>query len=267
MAKARLVDATLTKGEIGLLLLIERLHEARRPLGCQTIVPLAELKLPNIAREYAQLVQALQVRGLLQGNPEAFSLTEEGESTLHSLSRQHSLHAWFYDEYYQAILHSPAHALFCERAYGKDLGQHGMADMAQLGVLLAELDIQPSMSLLDFGCGDGRISEYIADVTQAVVSGVDIAQRAVELAQERTQAKRDRLHFYWADLEGRQGTWPPGQFDRVIAIDSLFFAQDQSAVTQANAAEVMYGLDEFAGLASVNAVFQHHEYRSFVRIR
>lgn len=226
------MDATLTKDEIGLLLLIQRLHQAHQLLGRETIVPLAEIKLPGIATVYAQLVWTLRSRALLQGNPERFSLTPEGENILDSLSRQYSLHAWFYNEYYSAIEHSQAHALFCERAYGKNLGQHGMADMAQLDILLTELDIQPSMSLLDFGCGDGRISEYISDVTQAVVSGVDIAEKAIELAQQRTQAKRERLHFYWVDLERKQGTWPLGRFDRVIAIDSVFFARDQHAVIQ-----------------------------------
>lgn len=226
------MNMTLGKDEIGLLLLIHRLHQSHRPLGREAIVPLAEIKLPAVARTYAQLVQALQAKGLLHGNPEAFSLTLEGENTLDSLSQQHSLHAWFYNEYYQAIQNSRAHALFCERAYGKNLGQHGLADMTQIDILLNELDIQPSMSLLDFGCGDGRISEYVSDVTQAVVSGVDIARKAIELARERTQAKRDRLHFYWADMERKQGTWPPGHFDRVIAIDSIFFASDQHAIIQ-----------------------------------
>jgi SAM-dependent methyltransferase len=146
---------------------------------------------------------------------------------------EHSLTAWFYDEYYQAVQHSPAHALFCERAYGRDLAQHGVADMEQLALLQRELLLQPGMTLLDFGCGDGRIAEYIADTTGALVSGVDIAPRAIELATERTRAKRDRLRFSCADVERQRGTFPDGRFDRICAIDSIFFARDQQAVLRA----------------------------------
>jgi cyclopropane fatty-acyl-phospholipid synthase-like methyltransferase len=148
------------------------------------------------------------------------------------VSQRQSLNAWFYNEYYQAILHSQAHSLFCERVYGKDLGQHGMADMGQLQVMLSELQVKPGMALLDFGCGDGQISEHIAEITQTCVTGVDFAELAIKLAQDRTRNKRDRVQFEWVDLEKKPGSFPPVNFDCILAIDSVFFAQDQNAVTQ-----------------------------------
>jgi SAM-dependent methyltransferase len=226
-------ESAMDRHVIGLLLLAGRLVESGRPLGRQTLVPLAELKLPGVATNYDALVLALLEQELVEGDAESFSLTPDGVNLVRGAREQHSLTAWFYDEYYQAVLHSKAHSLFCERVYGKDLCQHGVADMAQIGTLLSELRVEAGMALLDFGCGDGRIAEYISDTTQALVTGVDIARRAIELAQMRTQAKRDRLCFYWADVERNRGTWPPGRFDRIVAIDSLFFARDQRAVTQA----------------------------------
>ena len=227
------MNNALNKNEIGLLLLIYRLHLTRRPLGRDTIVPFAEMKLPGVARDYDGLICALQERALIQGDSEAFSLTPDGQSLVDRVSQQYSLHAWFYDEYYQAVLHSRAHALFCERVYGKNLCQHGAADMEQLHTLLDELEVESPMSILDFGCGDGRISEYISDISQTFVSGVDIAGRAIELAQERTQGKHERLHFYWADIGTDHGVFPLEAFDRIIAIDSLFFARDQRVVLEA----------------------------------
>jgi cyclopropane fatty-acyl-phospholipid synthase-like methyltransferase len=138
--------------------------------------------------------------------------------------------ALFYDDYYQAILTSRAHALYCERVYGKNLAQHGTADMAQIALLLEELQIAPSMSVLDFGCGDGRISEYIADVTGACLTGLDISTHAIELAQQRTASKQDRLRFVCADLEDTPEALPPATFDRIITIDSIFFAKDQKTM-------------------------------------
>lgn len=218
---------TIRMDEIGLLLLIHRLQLRGRMFGSETLVPAAEVKLPRIARAYNDLVGSLLHKGLIEGDADYFELTPNGQGLLDNLSRVHSLHAWFYNEYYQTVQKSKAHSLFCERAYGKDLAQHGMANMQQLDRMLAELEIEPSMSVLDFGCGDGRISEHIADVTQARVVGTDIAKRAIEIAQQRTAHKADRVGFCWADIEHGQGDIPQGPFDRVIAIDSFFFVNDQ----------------------------------------
>jgi cyclopropane fatty-acyl-phospholipid synthase-like methyltransferase len=216
----------------GLLLLIDRVHQAGRPLGRETLIPVAEIKLPRVADHYDALVGSLLGDRFIQGNADAFELTPDGLHAITTASQQYSLHALFYDEYYQAAERSQAHALFCEQAYGKNLCQHGMADMAQLQIALDKLQVRAGMTLLDFGCGDGRIAEYISDTTHAAVTGVDIASRAIELAQMRTLAKREWLHFYWADVERQRGSFPPDRFDRILAIDSIFFVRDQQAVTQ-----------------------------------
>ena len=149
---------------------------------------------------------------------------------LREATGRYSLNEFFYNEYYQAVLHSPAHAAFCERVYGQDLCQHGVADMEQLHLLLDELQIQASMRVLDFGCGDGRISETISDVTGATVCGVDIASQAIKLALKRSGPKRRRLHFRCADIEQPDGGFPEEAFDRIFAIDSLYFVHDTPAV-------------------------------------
>ena len=224
-----ILDETTT----GLMLLVHRLEQNGQPLGRASLLALAELKLPSVARQYDALVQGLLERNVITGDAEAFTLTALGERQVQQTAAHHSLVAWFYNEYYQATLHSPAHALFCERVYGLDLGQHGMADMAQLHVLLAELHLEPGQTLLDFGCGDGRISEWIADTAGLNVSGVDFAEGAIRQARERTSSKRDRLRFYWADLEAGRGTFPAGPFDRIVAIDSIFFCRNLRQVLEA----------------------------------
>ena len=151
---------------------------------------------------------------------------------MHETGANHSLHAWFYNEYYQAVTTSQAHARFCEQVYGINLAQHGMADMPQLRALMHELHLQPGMSLLDFGCGDGQISEYIADQYNLVVSGVDIAEQALKFAHSRTKEKRSHLRFYHADIERETGNFPGQTFDGIIAIDSLRFTNNQQIVIE-----------------------------------
>jgi 2-polyprenyl-3-methyl-5-hydroxy-6-metoxy-1,4-benzoquinol methylase len=107
-----------------------------------------------------------------------------------------------------------------------------MADMEQLDAMISELDIKPGMALLDFGCGDGQIAEYIADTTRAAVTGIDIANEAIQLAEIRTRAKSGRVKFCVADLEGRLESLSENRFDRIYAVDSLFFVPDQLFVTR-----------------------------------
>lgn len=130
----------------------------------------------------------------------------------------------FYERFYQTIEQSRAHERFCERAFGRNLGQHGFADMAQLDTLLAALHSGPHHHLLDLGCGNGQIAEYISDCTGAHVTGLDYIPAAIHQAQARTAAKADRLSFLVGDINAL--TLPPAAFDAILAIDTIYFSQD-----------------------------------------
>src|SRR5512144_3000981 len=109
-------------------------------------------------------------------------------------------YAWCCDFYARAP-HSPAHAAFCRRVYGRDLCQTGLADMAQLRRMLPATDLPHGQRALDLGCGLGLITEYLSDTTQAYVAGLDDVPVAIKVAQERTRAKQPRLAFRLADFE------------------------------------------------------------------
>jgi SAM-dependent methyltransferase len=223
------LDVSLDRKEIGLLLLIDRLRRQGRPLRWDTLVPFAEIKLPRVAKSCWSLVASLREKGVLEGDADAFTLTPRGDRTVARAAREHSLHAFFYDAYYEAAEASAAHALFCERAYGQNLCQHGVADMNQIQLLIDLLGIDWTTSLLDFGCGGGQITSYIAQRTGAPASGIDIAPRAIALAQARTASEGKELRFYCGDILTRRGALPSRRFDRITAIDSFFFLSDQRA--------------------------------------
>ena len=58
---------------------------------------------------------------------------------------------------------SKAHAKFCELVYGKNLCQHGMADMMQIGEMIKLMDLNSKDKILDLGCGNGLITEYLGN--------------------------------------------------------------------------------------------------------
>ena len=108
-----------------------------------------------------------------------------------------------------------------QRVYGRNLCQHGFADLAHLDHLIQVSGISAGSRVLDLGCGNGMIAEYIADQTGAHVTGIDFIERAIHDAQARTAAKRDRLEFRVMDMSRLD--FPPASFDVVIAIDTLYF--------------------------------------------
>ena len=127
----------------------------------------------------------------------------------------------FYTRFYQAVASSAANAEYCARVYGRNLCQHGFAELDHLDHLIRVSEISAGTRVLDLGCGNGMISEYIADQTGAHITGIDFVERAIHDAQVRTAGKRDRLEFRVMDMSRLD--FPPASFDVVIAIDTLYF--------------------------------------------
>ncbi len=127
----------------------------------------------------------------------------------------------FYTRFYEAAASSAANAEYCDRVYGRNLCQHGFADLPDLDEMVHVSGISASSRVLDLGCGNGMIAETIADQTGAHVTGIDFIERAIRDAQARTEAKRERLAFLVMDMSRLD--FPPASFDVVISIDTLYF--------------------------------------------
>jgi len=130
----------------------------------------------------------------------------------------------FYTRFYAVVEHSPAHHNFCERAFGKDLCQHGFTDLARLDLLMQVTQLGPAHRALDLGCGNGMMSEYLSDVTGSHITGLDYIASAIARAQERTAAKSERLAFSVTDINHLE--LPPQSFDIVLSIDSIYFSEN-----------------------------------------
>lgn len=130
----------------------------------------------------------------------------------------------FYEDFYRRAATSAVHAEFCTRVFGRNLCQHGFADMPQLDAMIDALALQPGDTALDLGCGNGMIAEYVADCTGARVTSIDYIPYAVQLAAERTAAKADRLAFSVGDINALE--LPPHAYDAIYLIDSIYFSDD-----------------------------------------
>lgn len=180
--------------------------------------------LEDWSSAYARLLQ----KNLIVGDDMGYRLTESGRPVADAYHRERPDHYWYYyRHFYSAAQASAAHSRHCERVYGKDLCQEGQMDMVCLHELLDWLDLRPGDAVLDLGCGAGAISEYIADTTGTVVTGIDNAASAVAAANERTEAKRHRLAFRQGDLNALD--LPSARFDALILIDTLYWVADLDA--------------------------------------
>lgn len=127
----------------------------------------------------------------------------------------------FYTRFYRAAATSAANAEYCARVYGRNLCQHGFADLPHLDDLIRVAEITAGTRVLDLGCGSGMIAEYLSDQTGAHVTGIDFIPQAIADAQARTDPKRNRLEFRVMDMSHLD--FPAASFDVIISIDTLYF--------------------------------------------
>lgn len=132
-----------------------------------------------------------------------------------------------YDSLFSRTEASKAYSTFCERVFGKDLSQYNVLDMEQLHTLVEMLELKPGEVALDLGCGNGRIAEYISDLTGAKMVGLDFASQVIENAQRRTADKKDRLTYVTGNMD--ELAFDEESFDAIISIDTLYFVESIDA--------------------------------------
>ena len=167
-------------------------------------------------------IQNLLEKKFMEQQDTIFQLTTKGESIATQVRKD--LLDIDYSDIFKRLNSSEALARISLEAFGKDLGQFSMMTMPQLNKLLEVLQLTPEDSVIDLGCGIGKISDYIFEVTQSTIIGIDIASEAIKLAQERTVDKKDKLKFKVDDMDNL--SIPPSSVDCIISVDSLKFAED-----------------------------------------
>ncbi len=175
--------------------------------------------------------------GMLSDWDDAFvGLTEKGlmfQSGKNYLLTKQEFHPWWkymYDEYFSRAQTSQAHSKFCEHVYSRNLCQHGVADMVQVNTLIKVLELDETNRVLELGCGNGLITEYISDTTGAHITGLDISEVGIQQAQERTEEKRHRLAFCVGHIHKLD--FPSGSFDTAIMIDVMHFVNRDKTLAQ-----------------------------------
>jgi 2-polyprenyl-3-methyl-5-hydroxy-6-metoxy-1,4-benzoquinol methylase len=225
-----------SEGEVQLLTALKRTINRGYEPDWERLAEFGAQHFHRFLVEWDQAFDQLSNKGLLKEIDGIYSLTPKGRVYANIANKERPVWLYLYNELYIRAEQSQAHGVFCEKVYGKDLCQLGQTDMEQIHALLEALEIGPGSCVLDLGCGNGMISEYISDQTQASVTGIDIADEAIERAQARTESKRDRLAFQIGNVNMLDDF--PGTFEAIIALDTLHIAVDLVAALRQTVARL-----------------------------
>jgi trans-aconitate 2-methyltransferase len=112
-----------------------------------------------------------------------------------------------------------------------DYARHSSLQEAMAAEVLALLELRGNESLLDLGCGDGRLSARIADrVLSGQVLGVDASPDMIAFATDHFGRDgiepRANLRFEVADARALHY---PAQFDLLVSFNALHWVPEQAA--------------------------------------
>lgn len=135
-----------------------------------------------------------------------------------------------YEGFYEMVEENEIFAKFCVEVFGIDFSQDGYSDLEQIQELIKAADIKSEYKVLDIGCGNGKMAEYIAEQTGAEVHGFDYSENAIKNAKIRTEHKSN-LSFEEGIIGEKQ--YDNESYDVILSVDSMCFALDLEAfVTQ-----------------------------------
>ena len=66
----------------------------------------------------------------------------------------------------------------------RDYAKHSKGQEVWARELISKLELEGNENILDLGCGDGKVTAILAQVTSGSVVGVDKSEAMVQLAQK-----------------------------------------------------------------------------------
>ena len=130
-----------------------------------------------------------------------------------------------YQNFYKMADNIEVFKTYCKRAFGEDFSQDGFSDIKQLNKILSMVELDENACVLDIGCGNGKMLEYIHNKVGAEIYGFDYSEIAIESAMQRIG---NRGNFHVA-LIG-EAEYQENKFDLITSMDTMYFAPDMSAL-------------------------------------
>lgn len=129
-----------------------------------------------------------------------------------------------YQEFYKMADKSEVFKNYCKKAFGEDFSQDGFSDINQLNKILIMVDIDDKANVLDVGCGNGKMLEYIQYKTGASIYGFDYSENAIYSAKNRMGDRGDFKVAIIGEVE-----YEDNKFDLITSMDTMYFAPNMTA--------------------------------------
>ena len=231
-----------TTTELALAILV---HLQRWPYDAENGQRLS-LDLDTLARQTQHLVDAgpsihwpsvlpdLARQRLVVPMDGSFQLTTEGRR------RGQAAHRRWMARGFETLVQRvdcPAYDAFCQDTMGLAVGQLSPLDDVQLTLLLScvqgalEACDATEPRLLDLGCGTGGVTQWLAQHTDAIAYGVDLAVRSRETPGRRHSVGEkwaSEVRFHRADITALR--LPEASFQALVAVDVVSFLDDPAEV-------------------------------------
>jgi ubiquinone/menaquinone biosynthesis C-methylase UbiE len=122
-------------------------------------------------------------------------------------------------------------------------------------VIIQRLDLQPGMTVLDIGCGPGRLTIAVAEQVgpQGAVVAIDLQTGMLRRAQERAQAA-DLSNIRFVQARVGEGKLEAGLADRALLVSVLGEIPDREAALR----EVFAALKPGGMLSVTETIFDPH---------
>lgn len=172
--------------------------------------------------DWSEAFTSLSAKNIITLIDDEYALTDYGKSVNDEIDSEIPFYKYEYDNYFQLEYQSKAHSLFCEKVYGVDLSQHGLIDQSELSFLLEMLKMSGAKKIVDIGCGNGKITEWISKQTETYCLGIDISIEGIMKAKERTKNNK-LLDFEIGNLNNIQLS---KEFDSVLFLDTLYYSNN-----------------------------------------
>lgn len=128
-----------------------------------------------------------------------------------------------YQEFYKMASESEVFKTYCKRAFGEDFSQDGFCDINQLNQILGMVDLDVNSCILDIGCGNGKMLEYIHNKTGAEIFGFDYSEEAINSAIQRIGNSGNFQVALIGEVDYQEN-----KFDLITSMDTIYFAPDMS---------------------------------------
>lgn len=186
----------------------------------KNIEAFGEIWIGELKENWDEAFGSLVLKNILAITDDGYSFTDYGNAIKDQVDLDTPFYKYEYDNYFLLERRSRSHSTFCEKVYGMDLSQHGLIDQAELSVLCELISKLRPDKVLDIGCGNGKITEWISGNVKAKFTGIDISNLGIQHARERTM-NSELLHFEVGNMNSLQRS---EKYDSVLFLDTLYYA-------------------------------------------